>query len=71
MLLNVFANPSMPFYKFGDLMFLDKISVGNWVEFIQRRFSETGKEIRKEDATLIANLTDNHPYYEQQLAQQA
>jgi len=71
MLLNVFSNPSMPFYKFGDLMFLEKILTENWVEFIQRRFSETGKEIRKEDATLIANLTDNHPYYVQQLAQQA
>jgi AAA+ ATPase superfamily predicted ATPase len=71
MLLNVFSNPAMPFYKFGDLMFLEKISIEHWVIFIQRRFSETGKEIKDEDATLIANLTENHPYYVQQLAQQA
>ncbi len=70
MLLDVFSNPSMPFYKFGDLMFLEKISTENWVEFIQRRFSETGKEIKKEEATLIANLAENHSYYVQQLAQQ-
>ncbi len=70
MLLEVFSNPSMPFYKFGDLMFLEKISTESWVEFIQRRFSETGKEIKKEEATLIANLAENHSYYVQQLAQQ-
>lgn len=70
MLLNVFSNPSMPFYKFGDLMFLEKISAEHWVKFIQQRFSETGKEIKEEDATLIANLAENHPYYVQQLAQQ-
>jgi len=71
MLLNVFSNPSMPFYKFGDLIFLEKISVENWVKFIQLRFSETGKKINIEDAALIANLTENHPYYVQQLAQQS
>jgi uncharacterized protein len=71
MLLNVFSNPSMPFYKFGDLIFLEKISIENWVEFIQLRFSETGKKINIEDASLIANLTENHPYYVQQLAQQS
>jgi AAA+ ATPase superfamily predicted ATPase len=71
MLLNVFSNPSMPFYKFGDLIFLEKISVENWVEFIQLRFSETGKKISIENATLIANITENHPYYVQQLAQQS
>jgi len=70
MLLNVFSNPSMPFYKFGDLIFLEKISDENWIDFIQHRFSETGKEISNEDAKLIANLTENHPYYVQQLAQQ-
>lgn len=71
MLLNVFSNPSMPFYKFGDLMFLEKISIQKWVEFIQKRFLDTGKEIKKEEAILISNLTENHPYYVQQLAQQS
>ena len=70
MLLEVFSNPSMPFYKFGDLLFLEKIATEKWVEFIQRRFLETGKEIKVEEATQIANLTENHSYYVQQLAQQ-
>ena len=30
MLMEVFASPSMPFYKFGDLMFLTKISIKYW-----------------------------------------
>ncbi len=71
MLLEVFSNPSAPFYKFGDLMFLEKISTENWVKFIRLRFSQTGKEIKEEDATLIADLAENHSYYVQQLAQQS
>ncbi|MDP2336022.1 MAG: ATPase [Bacteroidota bacterium] len=71
MLLEVFSNPSMPFYKFGDLIFLEKISTENWVEFISRRFSETGKKIREEESIIIAQLAENHSYYVQQLAQQS
>ncbi|MFY9150757.1 MAG: hypothetical protein WAO52_01990 [Prolixibacteraceae bacterium] len=70
MLLDVFTNPAMPFYKFGDLMFLEKISEENWVEFVQRRFNETGKEIGNSEALLITQLAENHSYYVQQLAQQ-
>lgn len=70
MLLNVFSNYSMPFYKFGDLLFLEKIPTADWVSFIQKRFSDTKKEISPDDAAQIARLADNHSYYVQQLAQQ-
>jgi len=70
MLMEVFSSPSMPFYKFGDILFLEKISKNDWVEFIVRRFSETGKSIGNEGAAIIAKYCDNHPYYVQQLAQQ-
>ena len=70
MLLEVFTGPSMPFYKFGDLVFLEKINTKEWVKFIKRRFSDTGKEINDLESTLIANLAENHSYYVQQLAQQ-
>ena len=69
MLMEVFASPSMPFYKFGDLMFLQKISSEYWKKFIQERFNSTGKKIRKKQAEKIALLVENHPYYVQQLAQ--
>lgn len=69
MMLEVFAESSKPFYKFGNLMFLKKIEESYWVRFFQTRFEETGKHITEEAASLIAKLTDNHPYYAQQLAQ--
>ncbi|MCK5078480.1 MAG: ATPase [Bacteroidales bacterium] len=69
MLLNVFTSPSMPFYKFGSLMFLDKIPTEYWEDFIQKQFKATGKTITKKQASQIALMADNHPYYVQQLAQ--
>ena len=69
MMLEVFTESSKPFYKFGNLMFLKKIEESYWVRFFQTRFEETGKYITEEAASLIAKLTDNHPYYAQQLAQ--
>jgi AAA+ ATPase superfamily predicted ATPase len=71
MLLDVFSSSSMPFYKFGHLMFLQKIATAGWIPFIQERFKSTEKEISEQDSTLITQLADNHPYYVQQLAQQA
>ncbi len=70
MLMDVFTDTSMPFYKFGDLMFLEKIQKEDWVKFITKQFRETKKSISKEHAALIADLAENHPYYVQQLAQQ-
>jgi AAA+ ATPase superfamily predicted ATPase len=71
MLLDIFANSSMPFYKFGDVMFLQKINNKKWGEFIKKRFEDTGKKIALEQAEYLAELVDNHSYYVQQLAQQA
>ena len=71
MMMNVFTNPSMPFYKFGELMFLDKIGEKDWVTYIIRRFKNTGKKIGRSEAAEIARYCENHPYYVQQLAQQA
>jgi hypothetical protein len=69
MLLEVFSSPSMPFYKFGDLIFLDKIQVEHWSVFITKRFSETKKSITSGQAEKIASSVGLHPYYVQQLAQ--
>jgi hypothetical protein len=70
MLTEVFTSPSMPFYQFGDLIFLQKISEEDWASFICERFQGTGKEISRELALMIASLTDRHSNYVQQLAQQ-
>ena len=68
MLLDVFSSHSMPFYNFGQIMFLNKISEKHWIPFIVGRFAATGKEISAETAGLICELTENHSFYVQQLA---
>jgi Predicted ATPase (AAA+ superfamily) len=70
MLLNIFNNYEMPFYKFGEILFLQRIKKENWVVFIQKRFADTGKHISEELCGRIADLMKNHPYYTQQLSQQ-
>jgi AAA+ ATPase superfamily predicted ATPase len=70
MMLEVFTDSSMPFYKFGHLLFLEKIDTPSFVEFIIERFESTGKRISKELAARIVGHAENHPYYVQQLAQQ-
>ncbi|GAB1417113.1 hypothetical protein MASR2M117_25190 [Paludibacter sp.] len=70
-LLDIFSNTSMPFYKFGDIMFLQKIDNAVWGKFIKKRFKDSGKNITLETAEYLASKVDNHSYYVQQLAQQA
>jgi AAA+ ATPase superfamily predicted ATPase len=70
MLLELFADASLPFYRFGDILLLGKIENSVWGEFISRQFLQTGKQITLEQAGYLANLVDNHSYYVQQLAQQ-
>jgi uncharacterized protein len=71
MLSEFFSNPHFPFYKFGEILLLQKIKRADWIPFIVKRFKDTGKRISAKDAGLIADLTANHPYYTQQLAQQS
>ncbi|MBQ6074142.1 MAG: ATP-binding protein [Bacteroidales bacterium] len=71
MMLNIFGEYGSPFYKFGDLMFLPKISRENWITYIQNRFAETKKSISSEIAGHLADLVESHSYYVQQLAQYA
>lgn len=69
MMMNVFSNYSMPFYKFGDIIFLQKIPPRDWYSYIQEQFRKTKKRINTEALQLTTELADNHPHYVQQLAQ--
>ena len=64
----LFEKKSFPFYKFGDAIYLSKISTQNWIEYICRRFEVTGKQISEELAEKICQRVDNHSSYVQQLA---
>ncbi len=68
MMTDIFNNPSKPFYRFGDIIILDKISTKDWIRFICNGFSKTGKIIEKTDAEVIPKLMKNHSWYVQQLA---
>ena len=65
---NIFNDKSMPFYKFGDMMFLKKIPTEEWIPFICDKFRDTGKTITVQQASRICELTDNLSSYVQHLA---
>lgn len=64
----LFEKKSLPFYKFGDAIYLPKIGTPDWVNYICGRFEATGKRISKELAEKICRIVDNHSSYVQQLA---
>ena len=68
MLSTIFEDQSMPFYKFGDVMYLQKIETEHWLKFIQSNFKKAKKKISKKYAVKLIELMDNHSYYVQQLA---
>lgn len=70
MMTELFERQSMPFYKFGEVLYLQKIAEADWIPFICERFASTGKKISPEQATRIARSVSCHPYYVQQLCHQ-
>ena len=68
MMTEIFDKSSMPFYRFGDLLFLPKIEEKDWVNFIVRSFTRTKKSINKGFAKSISQLMDRHSWYVQQFA---
>lgn len=68
LMVKFFNKVSMPFYRFGDLFFLEKITRDHWQQYIVKRFSLFDKKIDKQLAVQIADLMQCHSYYVQQLA---
>lgn len=64
----LFEKKSLPFYKFGDALYLTKIGTKYWIEYICKRFEDTGKYISPELAEQICQTVDNHSSYVQQLS---
>lgn len=64
----MFQDQSYPFYRFGDLFYLNKISEEDWVKYICQRFETTGKHISEESAREICRVTNRYSSYVQQLA---
>lgn len=68
LLLDIFNSRSMPFYKFGDVLFLEKIGYDHLVKFVIKRFVDTKRKIDPEAAGQLVKSMQCHPYYVQQLA---
>jgi hypothetical protein len=68
MMTDIFNNPSKPFYRFGDIILLQKIKREKWISFIIESFAKTKKEISPALAQLIPALMQDHSWYVQQLA---
>lgn len=64
----LFEKKSLPFYKFGDAIYLQKIGTSDWMDYICGRFEATGKQISRKLAEKICRAVDNHSSYVQQLA---
>jgi uncharacterized protein len=69
LMMDFFTKNTMPFYRFGEILFLEKIEENHWVPYITGRFEATNKKIPVLLATKIARQMNNHPYYVQQLSQ--
>ena len=68
LLNSLFSKQNMPFYKFGDIIFLQKIATEHWIKYIINRFEQTGKYISEELAEKICQIVENHSSYVQQLS---
>jgi hypothetical protein len=68
LMTKLFQHRRMPFYQFGEMMFLDKIPTTDWVPFICSRFERQGKQITEELAKRICETVEGNSSYVQQLA---
>lgn len=67
MMMDIFNNSSNPFYRFGQVLFLQKIKKEEWIPFIVNSFRKTGKSISEEQADKLCEIVKCHSWYLQQL----
>lgn len=68
MMGKIFLNRSMPFYQFGDLMWLQKIPTSDWTGYVVSHFERAGRLISEQMVTKVCELVDHDPSYVQHLA---
>lgn len=68
LMTKLFQNRKMPFYQFGEMMFLDIIPTEDWITYISSRFQRQGKHISEDLARKICEKVENVSSYVQQLA---
>ena len=68
LMTKLFQSKRMPFYQFGEMMYLDRIPIDEWVRFIIDRFKRYGKVLPEYLAERICTTVDCYSSYVQQLA---
>lgn len=68
MMEKLFQDENMPFYHFGDQLFLEAIPRQKWINFIIRRFKTREMTISEELAGIICDVVGAYSSYVQQLA---
>lgn len=64
----LFDDSSKPFYKFGDIIYLQRIPMEYWVKYITGKFRREGKSITAKQATWIVEHVEGNSSYVQQLS---
>jgi hypothetical protein len=67
MMMDIFNNANSPFYRFGQMLFLDKIPKTEWMPFIRGSFEKTGKHISEAFSSQVCDTVKCHSWYLQQL----
>jgi hypothetical protein len=62
-MMELFNQSERPFYRFGDMILLEKIGTSEWISFIMKSFNDSGKTINEVFAESIVGQMRNHPYY--------
>ena len=68
MMESFFDDSSKPFYKFGDIIYLQRIPVEYWVKYITGKFRREGKNISEKQARWIVDHVESNSSYVQQLS---
>lgn len=68
MMNEIFNSQNHPFFRFGEIMFLQKIKKKHFSQHIISTFEKSGKTIPKERADKIISLAERNPYFIQQLS---
>ena len=66
MMKKIFNNSRSPFYKFGQMMQLKRISKEYWLPYIVNNFKATGKHITEEQAEKLCERVKYNSWYVQQ-----
>lgn len=68
LMTEIFHKTNMPFYKFGEIMYLNRIKAEKLKKFVNDTFFSSHKELPTDICNKIVEIVENHPYYLQQFA---